>query len=163
MAFHFRLAPLLRHRKRAEEEGTLALAWALRRRDAAAGRLAALRHETQTGREALAEAVAHGITATELRGMAEAIAALSRGAMRAEGELVAERTRAEQARVDLVRAAQERRLLERLETIQRDGYRRRLATEAQRQLDDVASVHRLWQRTAATRSSGSPRPVGGPR
>lgn len=153
MAFRFRLAPILRYRKRCEDEHALGLARALRRREAAERELVMRRREIEAGREALVAAGVGGAPGMALHLLADTVARASRWAAAAGNRLAGEQARVDRARQDLVEASRGRRILERLETTQRGLYRRRDESREQRQLDDVASRYHLW-RNAGKRSGG---------
>ncbi len=149
MAYRFPLATLLRHRQRFEDARALDLAQALRRRGAAASRLDGLRRQAAGCRDTVARAGARGATGLEIGLLADVLDDLARRAVRAETELATARRQAELAREALVAASQGRRVIERLEALHREDYRQRLESAERRELDDVASLHRLWRSSAS--------------
>jgi flagellar export protein FliJ len=138
VAFRFRLAPLLRHRARTEDLLALALARAIERREGAARRLAVLRAEAEAGRAALAHSLRQGTGGMELRALGTAIQVLARRVRWGEEMLAAADDAVQAARAVLARATRDRRALERLEAIAREGYARDRARAEARALDEVA-------------------------
>lgn len=146
MAFRFRLRQVLRLKQRVEDARARALAAAVRRRDAVAERLADLRRQTAAGRESLVAAGLRGALGGELGAMAETVDRGSRWSETTASRLADEQSKVDGARADLVRAAQEREALERLEASQRAAWEREARTREQRRLDDVASINHLRRR-----------------
>jgi flagellar export protein FliJ len=147
MAFRFRLASVLRLRKRVEDVHKLGLAAAARQRDAAArGRAALVRH-TATCRDGLFLAGQAGSTGGTLRALADAVDESSRWTAVAADRLAVEESHVVEARADLTKAAQERRTIERLGEIGRALYDQQSRETEQRQLDDLASVYHRWRQT----------------
>jgi flagellar export protein FliJ len=151
MAFRFRLAPLLRHRARLEDERALALARAVERREHAAQRLAVLCVETVRVRAALIGAATAGSTGADLCLLAEAVGASARRTAVAGQAVLADDFRVAGARAELVRATRDRRMLERFESQQREARDRVLVARTQRELDDIASIYGLRRRREAAR------------
>jgi flagellar export protein FliJ len=148
MAFRFRLDPVLRYRKRLEDERSVALAEASRRSEALAQLLDTLRARAATAREELAAAGVSGSSGGELRQIAEAIAAFHRRAVVVASELTAARAKLEAARARLVATSRDRRVLERLAETQLDRHRRGAEARSQAELDDVAARYSVRQRAA---------------
>lgn len=145
MAFTFRLAPVLRLRKRIEDVKKLGLAAAARTRDAAARRRDELARHTVTCRDTLFGAGQQGATGAALRVLADAVDASSRWTAVAAERVLTEESRVVAARDDLTKAARERRTIERLGEIGRALWEQELRETEQRQLDDLASVYHRWR------------------
>lgn len=145
MAFRFRLAPVLRLRKRVEDARKLGLAAAARTRDTAARRRDELERHTATCRDTLFVTGQEGATGGALRSLADAVDASSRWTAAAGERLASEESRVVAAREDLTKAAQERRTIERLGEIGRALWERESREVEQRQLDDLASVYHRWR------------------
>lgn len=145
MAFRFRLAPVLRLRKRVEDVRKLGLAAAARTRDAAARRRGELERHTATCRDTLFVTGRAGATGGALRSLADAVDASSRWTAAAGERLASEESRVVAARKDLTKAAQERRTIERLGEIGRALWERESRGVEQRQLDDLAAVYHRWR------------------
>lgn len=145
MAFRFRLAPVLRLRKRVEDVRKLGLAAAARERDAAARRREALARHTATCRDTLFVTGQDGATGGALRSLADAVDESSRWTAVAADRLATEESRVVAARDDLTKAALERRTIERLAEIGRALYEQESREAEQRQLDDLASVYHRWR------------------
>lgn len=159
MAKPFRLDPVLRQKKRVEDERASRLAAAARSRDAAARRVDELTAETAALTDALATAGQEGASGAELSTQAEVAERSSRWAKAAAVQLTAEQAEVEQRRLALVRASQDRRLLERLREIRREEAARRGRRLEQGELDDLASVNQLWRRADAETSGPSREPA----
>ena len=136
----FRLAAVLRYRERAEETRALVLAVALRAQAAAAERHAALVREIGACRDALRIAGARGATGQEIRDLDDAAAAAARESQIAAAELGQMGERVDAARQDLLRAARDRRALERLRGIERDAYGHLRARAEQALLDELGGL-----------------------
>ncbi len=155
MTAPFRLDPVLRQRKRVEEERAAELAVTTRRRDAAAERLEAQTVETVTLTGEVTAAGLEGATGGELAARAELAERSSRWTGAAAAQLATEETEVDARRTALVHAAQDRRLLERLREIRREEAARQRQQREQREYDDLASANRLWRRTDAGAAGGA--------
>jgi flagellar export protein FliJ len=147
MPFRFRLAPVLRLRKRVEDAAALELARAERRREAAAARLAETRREEEACRRDLGHTAARGATGMDLQQLASAVESLRAAGARAAAVLGAEQARVDEARGALVQASQARRALERLEDTARAAHAHRIEAMERRQTDDIGTVGHLWRRS----------------
>lgn len=148
MAFRFRLDPVLRYRKRLEDERAGALSEVSRRRETIARLLDTLRAQAAVAREELVAAGLRGSSGGELRLLAETVAAWHRRAAIVASELTAAQARLEAARARLLEASRDRRVLERLAETQLDRHRRGLEARSQTELDDVAGRYAVRQRAA---------------
>jgi flagellar export protein FliJ len=148
MAAPFRLQPVLRYRLRREDACARVLAERVRAVQAAARHLAALREQGIRAGLALHDAARGGAPAGWIRVLAEVPGALACQATGAMTRLTAERDRAEQARRTLVKASQDRQVLERLRRISVDLHRRREDARAQREHDERAQAAHRWRRSA---------------
>lgn len=141
MSFHFRLASVLRHRRRLEDAQALALARD-RALEAAAGEaLSAARHVTRDARATLGDAAFIGTTGAALGDLALRVHHAERGADTAGQDLATAQAQSEAARAALVEAAQARRTLERLEEVQRAAHRRAAQVREQKSIDEVAALY----------------------
>ncbi len=146
MAFRFRLASVLRQKKRIEDQRALVLATAASRRDAVAAEHGDLRRQTETYRQALVAAATRGTTGVELRVMAESAHGAWRRARASADRLAVEASNVDVARRELVTAARERHVMEHLEEIHRADFAHRSRLTEQRQLDDLAATYHRWRR-----------------
>lgn len=146
MGFRFRLAAVLRHRRRVEEIRALALAGTRRQHGATAARLAAVEDALASGRGALLDAGRRGTTGAELARLADGVATERRRALATADRLRADEAAVETARADLVVAARDHRLVQRLEQLGRARHRAALDAAARRELDDIAGAYHLWRR-----------------
>jgi flagellar export protein FliJ len=137
--FAFRLARLLRHRRRVEEARALAVRGAIERHEAAVTRQGTLERAATQARTSLNAACATGLTAASLRLRAEEVRDLLGRARAAGAVAVAEAARVEERRAELIDAAQHRRALERLEGIQRAAWQAAMTREDQRVTDEIAT------------------------
>jgi flagellar export protein FliJ len=154
VGFRFRLAPVLRHRERVEDERELALADAVRHHAATAGRLADREQERVSAGRALLAAGLRGTTGGELGTLAAHVALARARVAGAAREVAAAATAFDVARAALVQSARERRTLERLEELQRAAHEAREAGSLRRDLDDIGSVYHV-HRGAARAGGGS--------
>ena len=138
-AFVFRLARLLRHRRRVEEARALALRHAIQHRDAARARQVTLEHAVAQARAVLNAHCTAGVTGASLRLQAEQVRDLQARAGAAETEASSETARVEERRAELVDAARDRKALERLEEIQRAAWHMALTRGDQRATDEIAT------------------------
>jgi flagellar export protein FliJ len=152
VAFQFRLAAVLRHRKHVEDVRGQALARAIRGRDQILGQLAALRAEAAGQRRALADRGRAGTDGATLASLAATIQLLDRLVAAAARELAEAEVALTAARRALVEASRERRLLEVLERTQRDAHDERVQAARTRELDDIAS--RYHQRHLVEQGGG---------
>lgn len=153
MSFAFRLAPVLRYRKRTEDSRASVLAVAVRSHAAAAERQAALVHEIAACRDAIRIAGARSATGFEIQCLDEAATAATNEAAAAAAELTHTGARVEAAREDLMRASRDRRSLERLQEMKRVEYAQ-LRTDAERALlDELGGVRDPARRAAAQREA----------
>jgi flagellar export protein FliJ len=141
MAFRFRLASILRHRRRLEHGRALALAGASQHRDAIARRLSELNRQLVACRESLVTAGRHGTAAHSFLVIADVAEGLARWVRETGQRLAAAQGRVAAARAALVEAVQGRRVLERREDLQRIAYERRARTLEQRQVDEIAGLY----------------------
>lgn len=137
--FVFRLARLLRHRRRVEEARALALRHATQLRDAAHARQVTLEHAAAQARAVLNAHCTAGITGATLRLHAERVRDLQGRACAAETETAGETARVEERRAELVEAARDRKALERLEEMQRAAWHMAVARGDQRTTDEIAT------------------------
>jgi flagellar export protein FliJ len=143
VGFRFRLAPVLRHRERLEDERELALADAIRRHGACAVRLADLEGGIVGAGQALTTAGLRGTTGFELSTLAAHVVVVRQLAAGAARDLAAAAACIEQARAALVQSARDRRTLERLEELQRAAHEARQGEALRRDLDDIGSVYHV--------------------
>jgi flagellar export protein FliJ len=153
VAFRFRLAAVLRHRRHVEDLRGQELARALRGRDQVLAQLAALRAEAAGHRSALAARGRAGTDGATLASAASTIELLDRLATAAARELAAAEAALAVARRALVEASRERRLLEVLERGQREAHEARVEAAATREMDDIAS--RYHQRHLVEQGGGA--------
>lgn len=154
MAFHFRLEPVLRHRKRAEDAATLDLARAQRGLDAVKARLAILSAEASAFRQALVVTAGHGSTGFELGRLARTIEGLHGQSTRCTADLAAQLEQVDHAREELVRAARAHQILGRLEESARAAHARRIEILEQRQTDETAATGHQWKTAQAGADEG---------
>ncbi|HYE90847.1 MAG TPA: flagellar export protein FliJ [Terriglobales bacterium] len=138
--FTFRLARVLRHRRRLEDVRARAVREAVERRARAQAHAEALGHATDAARAALGGACADGIPAGTLQDHARAVLDLGRLTEAAAQVTATAAQEAESRRVTLVAAAQERQMLERLEAIQRAAWQASLRRADQRTTDEIATT-----------------------
>jgi flagellar export protein FliJ len=138
--FAFRLARVLRHRRRLEDARALAVRQAIERHESARARQLSVEVAAEHARAALSADCASGVTGAALRMHAESVRDLHGRARAAAILTAAEATRVEERRAELVDAAQARRALERLEEIQRAAWRAEVDRTDQRITDDVATT-----------------------
>jgi flagellar FliJ protein len=139
-AFVFRLARILRHRRRIEDARALAVRRAIERHETARARQATLEVAAERARAALTGDCAIGLSGASLRARADGVRDLHGRARAAAILTTAEASRAEERRAELVEAARERRALERLEEIQRAAWQAELTRADQRTTDDIATT-----------------------
>lgn len=138
--FTFRLARILRHRRRTEDGRALAVRQALERHETARTRQATLESAADLARSALTMDCNAGVAAAALRLHADGVRDLHGRARAAALLTAAEASRVEERRAALVEAARARRALERLEEIQRGAWQAEHAREDQRTTDEVATT-----------------------
>ena len=138
--FAFRLARILRHRRRLEDARALAVRQAIERHASARTRQASLERAAEQARDALNADFAAGGTGADLRAHADGVVDLHGRARAAAILTAAEATRIEERRAELIEAARARRALERLEEIQRAAWQAEAARTDQRITDDVATT-----------------------
>ena len=144
--FAFRLARVLRHRKRLEDSRALAVREAIDRHEAARAREATLEHAAEQARVALSADCAAGVSGAALRLSADGAHDLHGRARAAAILTSAEAARVEARRAELVDAARARRALERLEEMQRAAWQAHRIRFDQRVTDDIATTrHRRTQ------------------
>jgi flagellar FliJ protein len=139
-AFVFRLARILRHRRRIEDARALAVRQAIERHETARARQATLEVAAERARVALSGDCATGLSGASLRARADGVRDLHGRARAAAILTTAEASRVEERRTELVEAARERRALERLEEIQRAAWQAALRRADQRTTDDIATT-----------------------
>jgi flagellar export protein FliJ len=154
MAFRFRLAPVLRYRKRLEDTAALELARAEQQHEAVRVRLVQLRAEEAACRRDLGLTAERGATGMELDGLARAVESLRSRSLRGEAALAGERQRVEEAHRALVDASRARRILERLEDAARAAHARRIELIERRQTDDIGTVGHSWRRSQPSVDTG---------
>jgi flagellar FliJ protein len=157
MLFRFRLAPVLRHRKRLEDAAALDLAQAQQRLEAISRQLTRTRDEMAARTRALAARAARGTTGMELEHLARDVQTLGLRSEISAAEAAEQRGRTQQARESLVEASRSRQVLERLEDSQRAAHARQLDVVERRQTDDVTAANYLW-RGAQTALEREPAP-----
>ncbi len=138
-AFAFRLARLLRHRRRVEEARALAVRGAIERREAACARQATLERAATQARHSLNAECVTGLTGASLRLRADGVRDLLGRTRAAAVDAAAEADRVEERRAELIEAAQQRRALERLEDIQRAAWQVAMTRNDQRVTDEIAT------------------------
>jgi flagellar export protein FliJ len=138
--FAFRLARLLRHRRRIEDARALAVRQAIERHETARARQATLEAAASHARAALTGQCAGGVSGAWLRAHADTAGDLHGRARAAAILTAAEASRVEVCRTALIEAARDRRALERLEERQRAAWRTGLARAEQRTTDDIATT-----------------------
>ena len=138
--FAFRLARLLRHRRRLEDARALAVRQAIDRHEHARTRQVSVELAAERAREALNAECGSGVTGAALRAHADGVHDLHGRARAAAILTAAEASRIAERRAELVEAARARRALERLEEIQRAAWRAEVARTDQRTTDDVATT-----------------------
>ena len=138
--FAFRLARLLRHRRRIEDARALAVRQAIERHESARTRQMSLELAAEHARAGLNAECATGATGATLRAYADGVDDLHGRARAAAILTAAEASRIEERRAELVEAARARRALERLEEIQRAAWRAEIARADQRTTDDIATT-----------------------
>jgi flagellar protein FliJ len=138
--FTFRLARLLRHRRRVEETRALAMRGAIEQHEAACARQVAFEHSATEARASLNADCAAGLTAASLRVRVEGVSDLFSRARAAAEDAAAEALRVEERRAELIEAAQQRRALERLEEIQRAAWKAATIRNDQRVTDEIATT-----------------------
>jgi flagellar FliJ protein len=146
MAYRFRLDPVLRHRRRLEDLRAQDLARAHQSLEAVREQFTALASEAIASRHALGDAAERGIAAAELSQMARDIEILHAESARCAARVSAEGERVDAAREELIKAAQGRQILERLEASARAAHGRRIEQLEQQQTDQVAASGHLWRR-----------------
>jgi len=145
MAFRFRLAPVLRQRRWAEDMAALDFAHAQRLLAAAQRRLAVVRAEVLASQQALAGAAGRGSTGVEIGRLARTIDELHASSLLAAAETAGQRERVERARAKLARATHARQVLQQLEDGARAAHARHIATLEQRMTEDVAAAGQIWR------------------
>jgi len=145
MLFRFRLAPVLRHRKRLEDAAALDLAHAQRRLEAISRQLTRTRDEMAARTRALAARAARGTTGMELERLARDVQTLGSWSEISTAEITEQHGRTRQARESLIEASRARQVLERLEETQRSAHARELDVMERRQMDDVTAANHLWR------------------
>jgi flagellar export protein FliJ len=138
--FTFRLARILRHRRRTEDARARAVRQAIERHETARTRQATLEAATELARRALTENCGAGVAAASLRLHADGVRDLHGRARAAAILTAAEASRVGERRAELVEAARARRALERLEEIQRGAWQADSARADQRTTDEVATT-----------------------
>ena len=138
--FSFRLARVLRHRRRLEDARALAVREAIDRHETARAREATLERAAEQARETLRTDCAAGTTGAALRLTADGVTDLHGRARAAAILTAAEAARVEEKRVELVDAARARRALERLEEMQRAAWQAERLRTDQRTTDDIATT-----------------------
>jgi flagellar export protein FliJ len=140
--FVFRLASVLRHRRRTEDAHAREVRQAIDRHQSAAARQAAIEHATRAARAALAASAAGGLSGAALGTFAEGVRDLTGRARVAVALTAAEAACVEERRVELVGAARARRALERLEEMRRSVWHAEVARAEQRGNDEAAAARR---------------------
>ena len=138
--FAFRLARVLRHRRRLEDARALAVRQAIDRHETARARQATLEVAAAQARRALTHDCATGVDGAWLRLRADGVRDLHGRARAAAILTSAEAARIEERRAELVDAARARRVLERLEELQRGAWLAAHARADQRTIDDIATT-----------------------
>ena len=139
-AFVFRLARILRHRRRIEDARALAVRQAIERHETARARQVTLELAAVHARATLTADCAAGLSGAWLRVHADGVRDLHGRARAAAILTAAEASRVEERRAELVEAARARRALERLEEIQRTGWQAERARADQRTTDEIATT-----------------------
>jgi len=138
--FTFRLARVLRHRRRIEDVRARAAREAVERRARAQAHAEALEGDTAVARAALHDVCTEGVAAGLLQEHARAVHDRGRLAAAAAAVTAREAREAEARRAALVAAAQERQMLERLEAVQRAVWQAALRRADQRTTDEIATT-----------------------
>jgi flagellar export protein FliJ len=138
--FTFRLARILRHRRRTEDGRALAVRQAIERHETARTLQVTLECAAEQARSALTTNCSAGVSAASLRAHADGVRDLHGRARAAAILTAAEASRVEERRAALVEAARARRALERLEEIQRGAWTAEHARADQRTTDEVAAT-----------------------
>jgi flagellar export protein FliJ len=138
--FTFRLARILRHRRRTEDARARSVRQAIERHETARTRQAMLESAAELARGALTEHCSAGVAAALLRLHADGVRDLHGRARAAAILTAAEASRVEERRAELVEAARARRALERLEEMQRGAWQADSARADQRTTDEVATT-----------------------
>jgi flagellar export protein FliJ len=145
MAFHFRLASVLLHRKRVEDAAALDLARANLRLEALSRQLGRICDEMAARTRDIGASAARGTSGTELKQKADDVQTLDRWSGLTAAEAAAQREQMERARQSLIEASRARQAIERLEASQRAAHARELAAVERRGADEVASASNLWR------------------
>lgn len=145
MVFHFRLASVLRHRKRLEDAARLDLARANLRLEALSRRLARICDEMAARTLAIAASAERGARGMELGQMAADVQTLERWSSRAGAEAAEQRERVERGRQSLIEASRSRQAMERLEASQRAVHAREQEAAERRRADDATAASYLWR------------------
>lgn len=140
--FIFRLAPVLRHRRRTEDARAREMRRATERLESARVRQNGLERETEAARAALAVEAVTGITGSALRMRADGVRDAISRACAAAAVTTTEAARVEERRAELVEAARARRILERLEDVRRSAWHAEIRRAEQRENDDLATRRR---------------------
>ncbi|HTY79006.1 MAG TPA: flagellar export protein FliJ [Candidatus Bathyarchaeia archaeon] len=157
MAFHFRLAPVLGHRRRLEDAAARDLAQAIRRLETLHRRLARIRGEIAARGRTIARSVHLGATGMELGQLARDVESLERLSITTVADAHAQREKTEQARRDVVEASRARQMLERLEESQRRAHDERREAVERREADETTAAGLQWRRAQTGREAKSPR------
>jgi flagellar export protein FliJ len=131
---------VLRHRRRIEDARALAMRQAVERHETARAQQETLERMTTQARASLGAACTAGLTGAALRLQAESARDLHGRARAAAASAAVEASRVEDRRAELVDAARERRVLERLETMQRATWQADLTRHDQRTTDEIATT-----------------------
>ncbi|HUO62173.1 MAG TPA: flagellar export protein FliJ [Terriglobales bacterium] len=146
MAFHFRLASVLRHRKHLEDAAALDLARANLRLEALSRQLTRICDEMAARTRDIGASAARGASGMELRRKADDVQTLDRWSVLTAAEAAAQREQRERARQSLVEASRSREAIERLEASQRAAHAREVEAMERRRADEVTAASYLWRR-----------------
>jgi flagellar export protein FliJ len=138
--FMFRLAPLLRRRRRTEDVCARELRRAIEQHQSAQADEAALARALAVAQASLAAETAAGLSGAALRTLAGAVDDLTTRVRTAAALTATEAAHVERRRTELVDAARARRTMERLEEMQREAWRAGIARAEQRIDDDLATT-----------------------
>jgi len=145
MAFHFRLAPVLRHRERLEDAAARDLAQATQRLETLSRHLGQIRNEMAARSRTITHSALLGATGMELGQLARDVESLERLSIITAADAHAQREKTELARRKLVEASRARQMLERLEESQRRTYDDRREASERRLADETTAAGHEWR------------------